>query len=307
MIMKKIIAIVGPTGIGKSNMAVRISQKINAEVISADSRQVYRYMDIGTAKTSKEERDSVPHHLIDIIEPDGSYSLAEYQKQCCNAIDDISDRKRIPLLVGGSGQYVWSVVEGWCIPKVIPDIEYRQMLESKVAEIGKEQLYRELLLTDPEAAARIDESNVRRVIRALEIANNAKDNKRRQRDKKPIYDALIIGLTTSRQELYRRIDKRVDSMIEKGLLDETGWLINNGYDSDLPSMSGIGYKQMVMYIKGELSLDSAIQRIKYETHRYVRSQYNWFKLNDERIKWFDVQNDIESDIINAIDNYMFID
>ncbi len=304
MIMKKIIAIVGPTGIGKSNLAVRISQKINAEVISADSRQVYRYMDIGTAKPSQEERDGVPHHIIDIINPNESFSLAEYQQQCQSIIEDIYSRNKVALLVGGSGQYVWAVIEGWRIPKVIPDIEYRQMLENKAAEMGKEELYRELLLTDPEAAARIDESNVRRVIRALEIAKTAKDKKIRQKDKQPIYDALIIGLTTSREELYRRIDERVDSMINKGLVSETRWLISNGYNSDLPSMSGIGYKQMVMCLKGELSLDSAIQQIKYETHRYVRSQYNWFKLKDDRIKWFDVQQDVEPDIIRDIKDFL---
>jgi tRNA dimethylallyltransferase len=307
MIMKQIIAIVGPTGIGKSNLAVRISQKIDAEIIGADSRQVYRYMDIGTAKPSKEERGLVPHHLIDIINPNESFSLAEYQQQCKSIIEDICNRNKLPLLVGGSGQYTWAVLEGWGIPEVAPDMKYRNMLENKAAEMGKEELYHELLLTDPEAAARIDESNVRRVIRALEIAKNAKDNKTRKRDKQPIYDALIIGLTTSREELYCRIDKRVDSMIEKGLLDETKWLIDNEYNSDLPSMSGIGYKQMVMYLKGELSLDSAIQQIKYETHRYVRSQYNWFKLKDDRIKWFDVQNEVESDIIRAIDDFISTD
>jgi tRNA dimethylallyltransferase len=302
--MKKIIAIIGPTGIGKSNLAVKICQKINAEIVSADSRQVYRFMDIGTAKPDKNAQSLINHHLIDIINPDESFSLAEYQLQCKSIIEDVYNRKKIPLLVGGSGQYVWAVIEGWDIPKVIPDIEYRETLEKKAAEIGKEELYRELQSVDPEAAARIDSSNVRRVIRALEIAGNAEGNQSQQRNKKPVYNTLIIGLTTSRDELYRRIDARVDSMIEKGLVDEVQWLFERDYSADLPSMSGIGYKQIGMYLKGELTLESAIQQIKFETHRYVRSQYNWFKLKDDRIKWFDVQNDIESDIIETIYNFI---
>ena len=305
--MKKIVAIVGPTGIGKSNLAFHISQGIYSEIISADSRQVYRRMDIGTAKPSKDEMSLIPHHLIDIINPDESFSLADYQQQCNAYIEDIFGRSRLPLLVGGSGQYVWAIIEGWNIPKVIPDIEYREALEKKAAEIGKEELFRELQLADPEAAARINPSNVRRVIRALEIAGSTKDYKSRQRHKKPIYNALIIGLTTSRDELYRRIDSRVDSMIEKGLVDEVKELIEKGYSLDLPSMSGIGYKQVGMFLKGEIPLESAIMQIKYETHRYVRSQYNWFKLKDDRIKWFDVQNDIEFEIIKTINDFIWRD
>ena len=302
--MKKIVAIVGPTGIGKSNLAIRLCQKINSEIISADSRQVYRFMDIGTAKPDIEERALIPHNLIDIINPDESFSLAEYQQLCKLLIDDMHGRNIVPFLVGGSGQYVWAVLEGWNIPKVIPDIEYRDMLEKKAAEIGKEELYRELQSVDPEAAARIDASNVRRVIRALEIAGNAIDDKTRQRNKNPVYDALIIGLTTSRDEIYRRIDDRIDTMIENGLVEEVKELVKRGYKLDLPSMSAIGYKQIGMFLKGELSLEEAIQQIKYETHRYVRSQYNWFKLKDDRIKWFDIQNDIESDIIKNIKDFM---
>ena len=302
--MKKIVAIVGPTGIGKSNLAIRLCQKINSEIISADSRQVYRFMDIGTAKPDIEERALIPHNLIDIINPDESFSLAEYQQRCKLLIDDMHGRNIVPFLVGGSGQYVWAVLEGWNIPKVIPDIEYRDMLEKKAAEIGKEELYRELQSVDPEAAARIDASNVRRVIRALEIAGNAIDDKTRQRNKNPVYDALIIGLTTSRDEIYRRIDDRIDTMIENGLVEEVKELVKRGYKLDLPSMSAIGYKQIGMFLKGELSLEEAIQQIKYETHRYVRSQYNWFKLKDDRIKWFDIQNDIESDIIKSIKDFM---
>lgn len=302
--MKKIIAIVGPTGIGKSNLAIRLSQKINLEIISADSRQVYRYMNIGTAKPGTNERSLIPHYLIDIINPDESFSLAEYQQQCKSIIDDIHGRNMLPVLVGGSGQYVWAILEGWNIPKVVPDLEYRKMLEKRAIESNKDELYRELQLADPEAAARIDASNVRRVIRALEIAGNSGDDKLRPRDKEPIYDTLIIGLTSARDEVYRRIDTRVDSMIKSGLVDEVKDLLNKGYSLGLPSMSGIGYKQVGLFLKGEISLEEAILQMKFETHRYVRSQYNWFKLKDDRIKWFDVQNDIELDIIRLIEDFI---
>jgi tRNA dimethylallyltransferase len=301
--MKKIFAIVGPTGIGKSHLAVGLAQKIGAEIISADSRQIYRFMDTGTAKPGKQALSLVAHHLIDIINPDESFSLAEYQQKCQVVIDDVTVRGKLPLLVGGSGQYVWAVLEGWGIPGVAPDMEYRNMLEMRAVREGKEVLYSELQSLDPEAAGRIDRSNVRRVIRALEITRNSADNKSRQRDKSPIYDALIIGLTASRDELYRRIDSRVDSMIENGLVDEVKGLIKNGYSLDLPAMSGIGYKQIGMFLKGEIALESAIQQIKFETHRFVRSQYNWFKLKDDRIKWFDIQDDIEPDIIKLTEDF----
>jgi tRNA dimethylallyltransferase len=301
--MKKIVAIVGPTGIGKSSLAVCIAQKISGEIISADSRQLYRFMDIGTAKPMKEELLLVPHHLIDIINPDEEFSIAEYQQKCQAIIDDITARKNIPMLVGGSGQYVWAVLEGWIIPKVTPDMEYRKILEKKAVENGKDELYHELESIDPEAASRISRANVRRIIRALEIAKNYSGSKS-SITKKQIYDALIIGLTTSRNELYRRIDLRVDSMIKAGLVDEVRGLVKKGYSLDLPSMSGIGYRQIGAFLKGEISMESAIQQIKFETHRFVRSQYNWFKLKDDRIKWFDIRENIEPCIISLIDDFM---
>ena len=301
--MKKIVAIIGPTGIGKSSLAVCIAQKISGEIISADSRQLYRFMDIGTAKPMKEELLLVPHHLIDIINPDEEFSIAEYQQKCQAIIDDITARRKIPMLVGGSGQYVWAVLEGWIIPKVTPDMEYRKILEKKAVENGKDELYHELESIDPEAASRISRANVRRIIRALEIAKNYSEGKS-SITKKQIDDALIIGLTTSRNELYRRIDLRVDSMIKAGLVDEVRGLVKKGYSLDLPSMSGIGYRQIGAFLKGEISMESAIQQIKFETHRFVRSQYNWFKLKDDRIKWFDIRENIEPCIISLIDDFM---
>jgi len=188
-------------------------------------------------------------------------------------------------------------LEGWEIPKVPPDIEFRRNLEKKASEVGTEELYLELMKVDPVAAERIDRRNVRRVIRALEVQRfNKKLPPRLQFEKTPPFKTLLIGLTTARSEIYRRVDLRVDNMIEQGLVDEVRKLVDMGYDLDLPAMSGIGYKQIGMFLKGELNLAEAIQKTKYETHRFVRHQYNWFRLKDDRILWFDIQEGINSEI-----------
>ncbi len=288
--MNHLVAIVGPTGVGKSRLAIHLAQTLNGEIVSADSRQVYRYMDIGTAKPSPEELSLIPHHLINIVNPDEDFNLAQYQQLAYRAIKDIQQRNKLALLVGGSGQYVWSVLEGWGIPQVPPNLEFRHSLEEKVAKFGKDKLYQELMKVDPIAAQRIDRRNVRRVIRALEVHRGTKTPlSQLQYKKAPLFNALIIGLTTDREELYRRIDLRVDEMIGQGLVGEVKMLVKMGYDLNLPAMSGIGYKQIGMFLKGELTLVAAIEQIKFETHRVARHQYTWFQLKDDRIKWFDIQ------------------
>ncbi|MBI2831252.1 MAG: tRNA (adenosine(37)-N6)-dimethylallyltransferase MiaA [Chloroflexi bacterium] len=286
--MNRLIAIVGPTGVGKSRLAIKLAQTFNGEIVSADSRQVYRYMDIGTAKPAPEELSRVPHHLISIIDPDEDFSLAQYQKLAYDAIHHILQRGKLPFLVGGTGLYVWSVLEGWEIPAVPPDTEYRRSLEEKASRIGKLELYQELVKVDPAAAEKIDPRNVRRTIRALEVHRSRQSVPSRPGKKEPPFDTLIIGLTAERQELYRMIDARVDKMVEQGLVEEVEALVKRGYDFTLPSMSGIGYRQIGMFLRGELTLDAAIEKIKTETHRFVRQQYNWFRLEDERIHWFDM-------------------
>ncbi len=299
--MNAVVAIVGPTGVGKSRLAIHLAQTLNGEIVSADSRQVYRYMDIGTAKTSPEELSLIPHHLINIVNPDEDFNLAQYQQLAFRAIKDIQQRNKLALLVGGSGQYVWSVLEGWGIPQVPPNLEFRHSLEEKVAKFGKDKLYQELMKIDPIAAQRIDRRNVRRVIRALEVHRGAKTPlSQLQYKKAPLFNALIIGLTTDRGELYRRIDLRVDEMIRQGLVGEVEKLVNMGYDLNLPAMSGIGYKQIGMFLKGELTLVAAIEQIKFETHRVARHQYTWFQLKDDRIKWFDIQDSIGSEITTSL-------
>ncbi len=303
--MKRLVAIIGPTATGKSSLALRIARDLNAEIVSADSRQVYRYLDIGTAKPTPEELSTVPHHLIDIIDPSEDFSLAQYQQLASQAIEGIQQRGRLPLLVGGSGLYVWAVLEGWQIPRVPPDTEFRRRLERQAAEVGGERLYQELVKADPVMARGIDPRNVRRVIRALEVSQHTQVSVSALRGKGlPPYDSLIIGLTADREELYRRTDARVDNMVDRGLVDEVRRLMETGYGFDIPAMSGIGYRQIGMYLQGELELAQAIERIKVETHRLVRQQYNWFRLKDERIHWLDIKGDIESEAKRLVTDFI---
>jgi tRNA dimethylallyltransferase len=296
--MNRLVAVVGPTGVGKSRLALYLARALDGEIVSADSRQVYRYMDIGTAKPTPPELSLVPHHLIDAASPDEDFSLAQYQQLACKAIADINQRHKLALLVGGSGLYVWSVLEGWQIPAVAPDPEFRRRLEAKAAGGGEEELYQELARLDPVAAQRIDPRNVRRTIRALEVHRRAEAPISQMQGKAPpSFDALIIGLTAERTELYQRIDLRVDDMVKRGLVDEVKQLLERGYDASLPAMSGIGYKQISLFLEGKLTLAASIQQIKFETHRLVRHQYSWFRLKDDRIRWFDIQKDKEAKIL----------
>ncbi len=303
--MNCLVAIVGPTAVGKSRLALHMAQNFNAEIVSADSRQIYRCMDIGTAKPGREELFLVPHHLVDIINPDEDFNLAQYQPLAYHAIGDIQQRNKLALLVGGSGLYVWAVLEGWGIPQVPPDPEFRHSLQEKVARDGTDELYQELVRVDPVAARKIDPRNIRRVIRALEVCRYTEVPFSQLRQKEtPLFNALIIGLTADRVELYRRIDLRVDEMIERGLVEEVKKLVNMGYNFHLPAMSGIGYKQIGMFLRGELTLALAIQQIKYETHRFVRHQYNWFRLKDKRIQWFDIQGKVEQEITEQVAKFI---
>ena len=303
--MNRLIAIVGPTAIGKSRLALRLAQDFNGEIVSADSRQVYRYMDIGTAKPKRQELSLAPHHLVDIINHDEDFSLAQYQQLAYKAIDGIQQRHKLALLVGGSGLYVRAVLEGWGIPQVPPDPEFRHSLEEKAAGGGADELYRELVKIDPMAASRIDRRNVRRVIRALEVNRHAETPfTQLQHKKAPPFSALVIGLTADRAELYRRIDLRVDEMIERGLVGEVRKLVHMGYGFHLPAMSGIGYKQIGMFLRDELTLEAAIQQTKFESHRFARQQYNWFRLSDNRIQWFDIEGEVEPEITELVAGFV---
>jgi len=303
--MNRLVAIVGPTATGKSQLALHLAQTFNGEIVSADSRQVYRHMDIGTAKPSQQELSLVPHHLVNIVNPDEDFSLAQYQQLAYKAIKDIQQRHKLALLVGGSGLYIWAVLEGWEIPRVPPDLEYRHKFEEKAAKVGVDELYQQLMKVDPAAAMRIDRRNVRRIIRALEVYKTTETPfSQLQHKQAPPFNTLIVGLTADRAELYRRIDLRVDTMIEQGLVEEVKKLMDMGYNLNLPAMSGIGYQQIGMFLRSELTLASAIKQIKFETHRIARHQYSWFHLKDDRIEWFDIEGEVESPVTTMIAEFI---
>jgi len=284
-----VIVIVGPTAVGKSELALHLARYFPLEIISADSRQVYRCMDIGTNKPSPAERASVPHHVIDVVEPNEDFSLAMYHQLAIEALKAIQQKGKLPLLVGGSGLYVWSLVEGWKIPQVPPNQKLRRQLEDRAEQEDSQSLYRELQDIDPMAAAKINPSNIRRIIRALEIYHaTGQPPSQLQRKEAPGFSILVIGLTRERSELYRKIDWRVDKMIQRGLVEEVEQLLKKSYSPSLPSMSGIGYKQIDQFLRGEMTLPEAIDKIKYETHRLARHQYAWFRLSDSRIRWLDM-------------------
>ena len=283
-----LIAIVGPTATGKTALAIALAQRLGGEIVGADSRQVYRQMDIGTAKPTAEERALAPHHLIDVVDPDQEFSLAQYLEQAGAVLEDVWSRGKQPLLVGGSGQYVWALLEGWRVPRLPPQRELRRELGERADRQGAEALHRELAQVDPKAAARIDPRNVRRVIRALEVHKaTGRPISYWQEKGPPPWEVLTLGLTCPRRELYERIDARVDAMMEAGLVDEVRGLLSMGYDPSLASMSGIGYKQVCQHLAGELDLATAVARIKTATHRLARQQYTWFRLDDGRIRWLE--------------------
>lgn len=282
--MPPLLVLIGPTAVGKTALSLQLAKRFNGEIVSADSRLFYLGMDIGTARPTPAERGEVVHHLIDICRPDETLTLGEYQRLAYRAIEDIQRRGRLPILVGGTGQYVKAVVEGWGIPEVPPQPALREAL----ARLDNEEVTRWLRALDPVAAERIDPRNVRRVIRALEVTLlSGRPISELQRKTPPPYTIYTIGLTCDREALYRRVDERVDNMMAAGLLDEVKALREEGYGRDLPSMSGLGYQQLLAHLDSELTLDEAVERIKFETHRFVRQQYTWFRLEDTAVNWFD--------------------
>jgi len=286
---RPVVILVGPTAVGKTALALALAGELQAEIISADSRLFYRGMDIGTAKPTQEELWSVPHHLIDIAEPNQTYSLALFQREALRIIADVHARGKLPLVVGGTGQYVRAIIEGWTIPPQQPDERMRAAIEAWAGEIGAQELHAKLALLDPAAVGVIDWRNQRRTVRALEVIFNTGMRFSEQRGKGALpYQYKMIGLKRERPELYARIDARIEGMIADGFADEVRGLLARGYAPDSPALSAIGYSEMAAYAKGEMSLDEAVLLIKRRTRQFVRRQANWFKESDPKIRWFEM-------------------
>lgn len=287
-IMSPLIVIVGPTAVGKTVVSISLAKRLDGEVVSADSRLFYRGMDIGTAKPTAEEMAGVPHHLIDVASPDETWSLAVFQRKAYRAIDSINERRKLPFLVGGTGQYVRAIIEGWHIPTQKPDYGLRDALTHWADEIGSEAFYERLKSLDAEAAANIDHRNVRRVVRALEVIFKTGERFSDLRRKQDCpYEPVILGLTRPREDLYQRVDQRIELMLKQGLVDEVRGLLDQGYSPELPTMSAIGYGEIIQFLQGKIDLDEAITLIKRNTRTFVRRQANWFKPSDPRITWFE--------------------
>jgi tRNA dimethylallyltransferase len=277
----------GPTAVGKTDLAIRLAERLNGEIVSADSRLFYRGMDIGTAKPTPRERQRVPHHLIDVTDPDQVWSVTIFQRAAREAISGIHDRKKLPFLVGGTGQYIRAVIEAWQIPKIKPNPRMRKILEKWVAEIGADGLHARLAVLDPKAAAQIDYRNLRRTIRALEVIllSGRRFSYLRHLRQSP-YRSLQVGLDLPRADLYARIDARIETMLSTGLVEEVKKLLESGYEPDLPPFSAIGYQEIIDHLSGKISLEQAVMKIKQRTRQFVRRQANWFKKNDPYIHWF---------------------
>jgi tRNA dimethylallyltransferase len=286
-----LLVIVGPTATGKTALALALAERLRGEraleVVSADSRQIYRLMDIATAKPTPTERARLPHHLLDVVWPDETYTLAQYQADATTAIADITRRGALPLLVGGTGLYVRAVVDGLAIPAVPPAPELRADLEAEAAAYGSAALHTRLAALDPEAAARIGPRNTRRLIRALEVTLLTGQPFSAQQGRRPTpYRPLPLGLTMDRAALYARADARIEGMLAAGLVEETRALVERGYDWSLPAMSSLGYREIGAYLRGEIALEAAVERFKLATHAYIRRQLTWFRA-DTRIIWLD--------------------
>lgn len=284
---RPLIAVAGPTAAGKTAAAIRLARDLGGEVVSADSRYLYRGMDIGTAKPSEEEMAGVPHHLIDVVESTQEYSLALYQADAYRAIDQILARGRLPILAGGTPLYVNALLEGWRIPEVPPDPEFREAMARLAESEGQAAFHARLAAVDAVAAERIPMTNVRRVIRALEIYRATGRSMTEIEGKQPPpYDVLSLGLMLPREELYQRIDRRIEEQIAGGWAEEVQRLLAAGVSPDVPAMSAIGYREIAEYLAGKSTLAEAVERIKYHTHRYARHQLTWLK-RMTGIHWFD--------------------
>ena len=306
--MNKIIVIVGPTAVGKTYISVELAKKLNTEIISADSMQIYKGMNIGTAKITEEEKQGIIHHMIDIINPDEEYSVSEFKYDAEKIIDRLLSENRIPIIVGGSGLYVNSLIYDLDFGNTKSNKKLREYYTYYYKEHGEDALYDKLLKIDPVAAEKIHKNNIKRIIRALEVYDitgvKFSELNTDIRKKSNKYDCILIGLSMERKVLYERINQRVDEMLSKGLVDEVSSLIKKGYGKNLVSMRGIGYKEIIEYLEGNTDYEEAVNTLKQNTRRFAKRQYTWF-LKDENVKWFSMDNPSEIDkTLDSIIEYL---
>lgn len=286
---QKLVVIMGPTAVGKTKLSIDLAKKYNGEIISGDSMQVYKGMDIGTAKIKREEMEGIPHHLIDIKEPDEAFNVAQFQEFVTDCIEQIAAKGKLPIIVGGTGLYIDAVLQQYSFSESVSDEEYRSKLEAIAEECGVEAVHKILQEIDPDSADRIHPNNVRRVIRALEIyhCTGEKMSEQLQKQNKEYkYDAVLIGLTMDRDTLYERINQRVDIMMEEGLLEEVKGIYERGI-RDCQSIQAIGYKELFDYFEGKVSLDQAVENLKQNSRRYAKRQLTWFR-NKMNLNWFEM-------------------
>lgn len=284
-----VVAIVGPTAVGKTSLSIQVAKRFNGEIISGDSMQIYKGMDIGTAKVTQEEMGGVPHYMIDIKDPGDEFSVAEFQDRVSRYIEEISDRGKLPIIVGGTGLYIQSVLYNFQFSKTARDDQFRQNLENKIKEEGVMPYFNRLKQIDPEQASKVHPNNIRRVIRALEVYEltgmTMSEYQATQQPTSP-YNPILIGLNMDREALYERINKRVDDMIEDGLLSEVNRLIDQGYE-DAQSMQAIGYKEFLPYLHNQQPLYDAIEELKQNSRRYAKRQLTYFR-NKMDVDWYEI-------------------
>ncbi|MGO0123345.1 tRNA (adenosine(37)-N6)-dimethylallyltransferase MiaA [Desulfothermobacter acidiphilus] len=302
-----LVVITGPTATGKTAVAIEVALRLKGEIISADSMMVYRGMDIGTAKPSLEERRGVPHHLIDVVEPDQHFSVGAFQAMVQELIPAIHQRGHWPLLVGGTALYLRAVIDGYTLA-VEANRELRQRLLEEARRLGTAHFYEQLRAIDPQAAAKIHPHDRKRLVRALEIYyQTGKPPSELQRQAPPPYRVLMFGLHLPRTELYRRIEQRVDAMIAAGLVEEVRRLLERGISPQATSMQGLGYKEIAAYLRGEVSWEQALYLLKRNTRRFAKRQLTWFR-RDPRIRWLDVTRhagveDLAEEIVRQVQDY----
>jgi tRNA dimethylallyltransferase len=298
----KVLIILGPTAVGKSKLAIELAKKLDGEIISADSMQVYFGMDIGTAKPSKEELEEVPHHLINIISPERNWSVSDFISNARNIIEDVIERGKLPIVVGGTGLYLNALIEGYAFPIIEANKDIRERLEGEAKVYGSPHLYEKLKKVDPDAAAKIHFNDLKRIIRALEVyeLTGKPISKAQSKDEENLpYEPVLVGLNMDRKILYERIEKRVDQMLKAGLVEEVRGLIKEGYDKKLTSMQAIGYKEVAEHLHGKYTYDELVNILKQNTRNFAKRQMTWFR-RFKNIHWFDVEKLNTGDIIELV-------